>query len=450
MRIKKTKEKKTKENPKKEKKAKGLNAGKAEKEAGKEAPKEEKKEPKEALIGGRLFAGGLFLFLFSCLLSMGMERFYKHPEAEALRNTVMVALGAGCVVYAMFQARVEKSYDFNNQEHPGRFVGIYLVCMVFASIMPLLPSSAWPFLPAAVALALFSNGIIGVTAYSVLVMYAVFLTEGTMDVFFLYFLSGFAAILLFRRLDEVFKVGVPFALSLLLLLVMETAAIVLFINESLSWEMFIMPFMNLFLTGILLLCVLKYFSFAIVHQYRERYLEVNDPEFSLLVDMKAEFRDSYFLAVHTAYFCERIATCLGLNSMLIKAGGYYHRIGRLKAKQAEASGESGADEMEMLEGICEEYEFPPQVLALLKECAVRDYRSKESIIVMFSDAVISSLLYLFQKEPEKEPDYEAVVEMIFRKKQENGILDNGEITLREMKQMKQIFREEKLYYDFLR
>lgn len=429
-----------------------------------ESEKTKKKEVlKEKLISGKAFISGMILFIFTCLLSVGMEYFYSHSANERIRNTVMVSLGAGCVVYAMFQAKVEGTWDYDNEEHFGRFVGIYMGCMIFASILPLLPASAWPLLPAAVVLSLFSNGIVGLSSYATLVMYSVFLAEGTQGVFFLYFLCGMAAILLFRRLDEVFKVGVPYLLSLLLLLVVETAVIVLFINESLSWEMFIMPVMNLFLTGILLLCVLKYFSVSIIHKYRDRYLEINDPEFSLMAKMKEASKESYYLALHTAYFCERIATSLKVNSALAKAGGYYHRIGKLEWKEAETlSSEQGekypAKREEMLEGksekerieiFCEEYEFPSQVRLLLQECAAKTYVSKESIIVMFSDAVVSAVLYLFEKEPQKEPDYEKIVDMIFKRKQENGVLDEGKITMQELKKMRQIFREEKLYYDFL-
>lgn len=69
---------------------------------------------------------------------------------------------------------------------------------------------------------------------------------------------------------------------------------------------------------------------------------------------------------------------------------------------------------------------------------------------MFSDAIVSAVQFLLAKEPSAKPDYEQVVNVIFKKKQENGSLNESSITLHELMVMKQIFIQEKLYYDFLR
>lgn len=69
---------------------------------------------------------------------------------------------------------------------------------------------------------------------------------------------------------------------------------------------------------------------------------------------------------------------------------------------------------------------------------------------MFADAVVSMVLYIFSREPDKQPDYSQIVEVIFKKKQENGSLLNSSITIHELNVMQEIFVKEKLYYDFLR
>ena len=69
---------------------------------------------------------------------------------------------------------------------------------------------------------------------------------------------------------------------------------------------------------------------------------------------------------------------------------------------------------------------------------------------MFSDAIISAVLFLFSKEPSGKPDYEQVVGLVFEKKQAIGALNDSRITLHELSVMKQIFIREKLYYDLLR
>lgn len=389
---------------------------------------------------------GIALVLIPGLLAALAGILYEHPVNEQIRNPVLVMIGAMTLVYAWFHCQLENSLDYDNALHINRFMLFFLGGTVFACILPLFPFLVWPIAALAVALSFFSNAFIGIFSYGIVVMLAVFLAEASANVFFLYFLSGAAAILLFHHLDEAYKVGIPTLISLMYLFVAETASIVLFINEHLSWEMFVLPVMNLLLTGLLFICVLKYFSFAIIHKYRNRYQEINDPEFGLMAEMKKEAREDYFLALHTAYFSERIAASIHADVALAKAGAYYHRIGKIYREKYQDAG----SETEIIKRICEENEFPPDICEVLLECAERRFVSKESTIVMFSDAVVSSVLFLFSKEPQGKPDYNQLVEVIFKKKQENGSLNNSNITIHELLAMKQIFIKEKLYYDFLR
>lgn len=59
---------------------------------------------------------------------------------------------------------------------------------------------------------------------------------------------------------------------------------------------------------------------------------MNDPEYVLLTDLKQYSKKAYYHAVHTAYFCEKIARKIGADEMLAKAGGYYHKIGRMRGE----------------------------------------------------------------------------------------------------------------------
>ena len=52
--------------------------------------------------------------------------------------------------------------------------------------------------------------------------------------------------------------------------------------------------------------------------------------------------------------------------------------------------------------------------------------------------------------PEKKPDYEQVIDRIFERIREKGIFSECDLSLRGWNRMQKIFKEEKLYYDFLR
>ena len=69
---------------------------------------------------------------------------------------------------------------------------------------------------------------------------------------------------------------------------------------------------------------------------------------------------------------------------------------------------------------------------------------------LFADNIVASILYLFAKNPKVELDYVQLIDTVFRKKLESDELWNNEISLGQIHEMKKIFIEEKLYYDFLR
>ncbi len=171
-------------------------------------------------------------------------------------------------------------------------------------------------------------------------------------------------------------------------------------------------------------------------------MEINDPECPLLVQLKDMSKEEYYHAVHTAYLGDRIARRLQLDDAAVKACGYYHRIGKLK----------GENTWENVAAICDEYHFPVNTKRILKEYVdgTEKVVSKETIVVLFSDCIVSSILYLFEKDPKAQLNYKQLIDTVFKKKLETDELWCNEISLAQLSEMKKIFVEEKLYYDFLR
>jgi len=96
-------------------------------------------------------------------------------------------------------------------------------------------------------------------------------------------------------------------------------------------------------------------------------------------------------------------------------------------------------------------EFPAGASEILEEYkGTRKYKKAETAVLYCSDAVVSAILLLLQKEPEKKPDYEQVIDRIFERIREKGIFSECDLSLRGWNRMQKIFKEEKLYYDFLR
>lgn len=351
---------------------------------------------------------------------------------NALRDAVMTAFGLAVAGFFLRREVLDARLDYDNGEHLFRFWIAVWGSLIFSLACAFLPAGGWPFLVVFVVLSLFSNLPVGIVFSSVLLMIAT-LWGQAVGMFFMYFISGIFAACLFQHLEQEFAIGIPLFLSLLCLFLCETANVVLLANEHLSAEQFLVPAANLILSGILLLGILKIFSGTVVFKDRVRYLELNDTENPVLSSYRETDRTEYFLCVHTAYFCERIATKLGLDQDALKCAGLYHKKGW------ELIGQSPDQSIpEGVKGILEEYK------------GTAKYQKPETAVLYCSDAIVSAILLLLEKEPQKKPDYDQVIDKIFEKIREKGIFSECSLSLRDWNRMQKIFKEEKLYYDFLR
>lgn len=403
------------------------------------------------LIGFMLLALAVAgVWLSGTLLKVGQD--------TLLRNMVMTAMGMAIVGLLVRQEATEHMLQYDNEENVIRFFLCLCIGLVIALVCVFLPVGAWPFLVIYIALALYSSTFLGAVAGSVLLMVTVLGSGAEAHIFVMYLISGIIGVTLFRCLDTEFKVGVPLAISLMGLLVCETANVVLFANEKLNMELFVIPAANVIISAILMLGILKVFSQAVVYRYRVIYMELTAPECELLTRLKQEAQEDYYQSMHTSYFCERIAGQLGLDVQAVKAAGFYHKIGVLfqnqDSKEPEDAGRS-QDSREMgtdLFDMFNRQHFPPVMQDILKEYLLpgRIVSRKETAVLIMADAVTASIIHLLAADKGRNLDYDKIIDSVFRIKQESGILNQCQISMQEMTQMKKIFKEEKLYYDFLR
>lgn len=368
---------------------------------------------------------------------------YGGTRFDIVKIVIMALAASGCMIFALEESRAKNSLLFDNNENIWRFTVFYLLFLMGSVVFPMLPEGGWPYLVVFTGLMLFSNQLVGMCAGSTLLMITVLLDKtASPELFLLYFIGGITGILVFASLDESFKVGFPILISLLVQMVCICIHDVLLVNESLNAEMLLVPVINTLVCLILLLIILKFFSVSIIYRIRDAYMDINDPECPLLVELKAFSKEEYYHAVHTAYLCDRIAKRLAVDDAAAKAGGYYHKIGILK----------GQNSWENTRLVLEEYHFPKMVHTILKEYLDNEERivSKETVILLISDTVISSVSYLFSKDANARLDYEKLIQAVFRKKLESGLLDCSKISISELEEMKKILMEETLYYDFLR
>ncbi len=368
--------------------------------------------------------------------------FYPLSVEEKIRTGVLAGLLLLLVQFAKGRSRLADDYLYDNKNKGGRFSIAYLVLYAAACLFPLFTQLGWPFLSIAVVLTLFSNALVGMVSFTALLTISSLLGGVSMHVFMMYFICGICAVVLFSALDESFRVEVPMILTCLVYIVSMSANLIITRNANLSFEMLIVPIISLFLNIVLILMFLWYCNTRIVSRLKGRYMEINDPEFELMVRIKEAGMTYYYHAIHTAYLCNKLAVRLHMNADAVRAAGFYHDAGVIHRTDSKEG---------LLAVVRDEYRFPQEVCSILEEYKTGgSIATKEAAVLLMSVTVIDTIMSLFEKDKNARVNYPELIEGLFQKKTDKGIFRHCNISIEEMGLMKKILTEENLYYDFLR
>ncbi len=380
------------------------------------------------------------------LLPAGMTALAIHlygiSTDEKIRTGVIAGLLILLVQFARVRSWIADDYLYDNKDHPVRFLLAYVVLFGASCLFPLFTQMGWPFLFVAIVLTLLGNAVVGMVSFTALLTVASLLGGVSMHVFMVYFICGICVTVLFSSLDESFRIEIPVILSCMVYMTSMCANIIITRNANLSFEMFIIPVISLFLNVVMMLMFLRYANMRIVSRTRNRYMEINDPEFELMVKIREAGMTYYYHAIHTAYLCNKIASRLQMNVGAVRAAGFYH----------EAQVIHGPDEKTgLLSVVRDEYHFPQEVCDILEEYQKGgEIRTKENAVLTMSVCVIDSIMSVFETDKNAKVDYRQMIERLFSEKTDKGFFRRCNISIEEMGIMKKILMEENLYYDFLR
>lgn len=369
---------------------------------------------------------------------------YEKSFRDIFMLLIIVTACFGMTLFSFFQSNVFQALHYDNGGHFLRFVIAFLIGTAAVCLLPLLPDSGWVLPVAALALTLFSNTVTGLTAYTGLMSVCAYFASADTLTFLMYYLTGVLFAVLFERLDNDYRTGAPMSAAVSIY-VIEIAAKVIFQSHGmLTADELVIPIMNVFVTFILMLMILRFYCAVVIDKEKGRYLRINDQEYALLAKYKVEDKQTYYNAIHTAYFAEKTARLLHMDVDVAKNGGYYHRIIVSECKKREKS----------LEEICQENKFPAEAVQLLQEY---NYKSKpmkmrETVAVYLADCVVSTIMYLIERGDERSlaKGYGKIATAVIHRKFESGILNESDISLSDLGGIEKIYTGEKLYYDFLR
>lgn len=129
----------------------------------------------------------------------------------------------------------------------------------------------------------------------------------------------------------------------------------------------------------------------------------------------------------------RVAQNMGYNSLLAKAGGMYHEIGRIK---------KGEDCVEATNDIAYAYDFPKCLTEVILQNCDKNQKpeSREAIVVMLSDSIVSVVEYFIRNKNKARPSKEKLIDSVFENRRKKGNFDNCDITDKELEDIKEIYK----------
>lgn len=359
-----------------------------------------------------------------------------------MQIAAVLLISSVVTVFAFDAGALYNSLFSDNINHYVRFYVSLMVMLALCVIIPYMPAAAWPVVGMYCILTILSNIPVGVLAGSMCLF--VLMSAGGSTVFGyagVYLLTGICASVIIAHIDERFRTTLPMLIIELILLIGLSVTIIS-TTSTLNVELLIYPVVNVTVTLIIMVFCLKLYSAKVIFRQKDNYLTLNDPECMLLAKLKDHSPSDYHKTVHVVYFCDRVSNALSLNQDIVKCAGLYHRVGVL----------GGEYTWENTKLVCEEANLPQEVMDILEEFENEKVpiRKTEAAVLYMCECVVSSVQYLFAKNPEINLDYPSLVDAIFKQRLESGIFSENDISLGQLEKMKQVFGGEKLYYDFLR
>lgn len=357
--------------------------------------------------------------------------YFRLDIYHTVKNLILCMTGGLILIFSYQAGRLSGSFSYDDGEHPGRFMLLYLGGILCSMIFLYLPVTGWMFLFFYVALARVSDSVTGMCAgTSLLVLTTVFCEQISLSVFLIYLFSGMIGIALFAHQKGEVSIVIPLGLSLGIQLVLIFSGELLIQNRKFMWESALIPFANTIMNGILLCFFMQYYVNKVARKVPNLYLMLNDPEYEAMKKKREEAEEEYYHAVHTAYLTERLAGEMELDVMAAKCAAYY-----LHFTPEEQ----------------EELPIPEHAGRLLMQLTGEKgkLQEKEAVIVRICDSLITIIQHVKKERAGEKTDYGDLVRRLFEKRFTIEAFADTDITLSNLRYIGKRLMEEEMYYEFI-
>lgn len=385
-----------------------------------------------------------YICMVICVLISLLFSFLRKLSADLILRNVIIIIAL--LIFVIFVYNAEKVNGYNERKivsSDKRFSIILIIGFAISGALSFLPFWVCSYVFIFVTFSLCLGRYLGLL-YSILLLTNSFLlnqNENFLD-YLVFLIPGLLACFLFSYVNDEFKVIYPLTITLIIQFVMVSLKEFVFGSDRFTFDLVYKPIANLFINFVLLIIALKLLS-VIMNRSRCRMQDIIDSEFELMIRLKEELGEDFNLVVYTALLCSKISLKLKLDEIVVKALGYYHKVNVL----------ANENNWEEIAKLLYEKNIPDNIIYLLKEyfesgeCGVK---SKENVVLILTESMISSVRYLFVKNKDASVDYEKLANAVVDKKFASGMFDESQISYEDVSAIRKTLAEEKMFYDYLR
>jgi putative nucleotidyltransferase with HDIG domain len=320
----------------------------------------------------------------------------------------------------------------------GRIINVYWILFVISFMLTFVPSDIRPMFMIGIIMTLISNEYLGILFQIYFSVMITLITADSIEILVFYLLSGIIGCAIAKYFTQ--KKYILYAIIIIITSNLALSGMLEYLkNGVLTSKYIISSLAGTFGGVIVVLFVLPYVYYKIDNKLRGRLLQISDPNYELIVMLKNYSKDLYEHSMRVAKLSERVAYKLGVDPLLAKTGGYYHKIGKLEGKDYVNCGVE----------IAKSYSFPEEVIDIIKQHTGRHQcpQTIEAAVVMLSDTIISAFEYLDDKQNELMYDKDIVIDQVIDTKLDKDMLDESGLSLKMFRDIKKCFKQEENIYD---
>ena len=158
-----------------------------------------------------------------------------------------------------------------------------------------------------------------------------------------------------------------------------------------------------------------------------------ESDHELIRRLQAFSANLFIHSMRVSVMSMRVAQKMGYDSLLAKAGGMFHEIGRIKKDE---------DYVEATRDIAYAYDFPKCLTEVIMQNCDKTQKpeSREAVVIMLSDSIVSMAEYFIRNKDKNKPSKEKLIDSVFINRQKKGNFDNCDISDEELEDIKEIYK----------